>query len=183
MRVSSAYFTQRGLNSILEQQHRLADIQEQVSSGKRLLRPSDDPTGAAQILRLEQALSVTDQYQRNAENALNRLTLEEATLDSVQESLIRIREIAIQGTNSTIGNVDRAALAQEVRERLNEIVSLANTKDANQEFLFSGYKVTTKPFTEAADGARPSPAAAGPRLPRIRSRPARGSGLARALLP
>ena len=152
MRVSSAYFTQRGLNSILEQQHRLADIQEQVSSGKRLLRPSDDPTGAAQILRLEQALSVTDQYQRNAENALNRLTLEEATLDSVQESLIRIREIAIQGTNSTIGNVDRAALAQEVRERLNEIVSLANTKDANQEFLFSGYKVTTKPFTEAADG-------------------------------
>jgi len=152
MRVSTAYFTQRGLTSILEQQARLADIQEQISSGKRILRPSDDPTGAAQILRLDQALSVTDQYQRNAGNALNRLTLEESTLDSVQDSLIRIREIAIQGTNSTIGNDDRKALAQEVRERLNEIVSLANTKDANQEYLFSGYKVTTKPFTEAADG-------------------------------
>jgi len=152
MRVSTAYFTQRGLTSILEQQARLADIQEQVSSGKRLLRPSDDPTGAAQILRLEQSLSVTNQYQRNADNALNRLTLEESTLDSVQDSLIRIREIAIQGSNATIGNTDRKALAQEVRERLNEIVSLANTKDANQEYLFSGYKVTTKPFTEAADG-------------------------------
>lgn len=153
MRVSTAYFTQRGLNSMLEQQNRLAEIQEQISSGKRLLTPSDDPTGAAQILRLEQALSVTDQYQRNSENALNRLTLEESTLDGVQNSLIRIREIAIQGTNSTIGNTDRKALAQEVRELLNEMVSLANTKDANQEYLFSGYKVTTKPFAEAADGS------------------------------
>jgi flagellar hook-associated protein 3 FlgL len=153
MRVSTAYFAQRGLTSMLEQQSRLADIQEQISSGKRLLRPSDDPSGAAQILRLEQAVSVTDQYQRNADNALNRLTLQESTLDSVQDSLIRIREIAIQGANPIISNSDRLSLAQEVRERLEELQSLANTKDANQEYLFSGYKVTTKPFSQAADGS------------------------------
>jgi flagellar hook-associated protein 3 FlgL len=153
MRVSTSYFTQRGLTSMLEQQKRLADIQEQISSGKRLLRPSDDPSGAAQILRLEQALSVTNQYQRNADNALNRLTLQESTLDSVQDSLIRIREIAIQGANPIIGNNDRLSLAQEVRERLEELQSLANTKDANQEYLFSGYKVTTKPFSQAANGS------------------------------
>lgn len=152
MRVSTAYFTQRGLTSILDQQARLADMQEQISSGQRISKPSDDPTGAAQILRLEQALSVTSQYQRNADNALNRLTLQESTLDSVQDSLIRIREIAIQGANPTINNNDRQSLAQEVRERLNELVSLANTKDANQEYLFSGYKVTTKPISQAADG-------------------------------
>tara|TARA_R110000782_G_scaffold248213_5_gene335133 strand:+ start:1077 stop:2315 length:1239 start_codon:yes stop_codon:yes gene_type:complete len=152
MRVSTAYFTQRGLTSILDQQARLADMQEQISSGQRISKPSDDPTGAAQILRLEQALSVTSQYQRNADNALNRLTLQESTLDSVQDSLIRIREIAIQGANPTINNSDRQSLAQEVRERLNELVSLANTKDANQEYLFSGYKVTTKPISQAADG-------------------------------
>jgi flagellar hook-associated protein 3 FlgL len=152
MRVSTAYFTQRGLSSILDQQKRLTDIQQQISTGKRLLRPSDDPTGAAQILRLEQAMAITDQYQRNADNALNRLTMEESTLDAVQDSLIRIREIAIQGANPIIGNTDRLALAQEVRERLSELVSLANTRDANQEYLFSGYKVTTKPFSQAADG-------------------------------
>jgi flagellar hook-associated protein 3 FlgL len=152
MRVSTVSFTQRGLTSMLEQQKRLADIQEQISSGKRILKPSDDPSGAAQILRLEQTLSVTNQYQRNADNAISRLTLEESTLDSMQDSLIRIREIAIQGANPIIGNTDRLSLAQEVRERLNELVSLANTKDANQEYLFSGYKVTTKPFTQAANG-------------------------------
>ena len=152
MRVSSSYFTQRGLASILEQQNRLAEIQEQISSGKRLLRPSDDPTGAAQILRLEQASALTDQYQRNADNASNRLTLVETTLSSVQDSLLRVRELAVQGSNSTLTDTDRAAIAQEVRQRLNELVSLANTRDANQEYLFSGYKVTTKPFSQAADG-------------------------------
>ncbi|MBL1140468.1 MAG: flagellar hook-associated protein FlgL [Proteobacteria bacterium] len=152
MRVSTAFYTQRGLNSILEQQARLADIQEQVSSGKRLLRPSDDPTGAAQILRLEQAIAKTDQYQRNADSAVNRLVLEEATLDSVQDSLLRVRDLAVQGSNATLSDTDRLALAQEARERLKELMSLANTRDANQEYLFSGYQVNTKPFSQAADG-------------------------------
>ncbi len=152
MRVSTTYFTQRGLASILDQQKQLSIIQEQISSGKRILRPSDDPSGSAQILRLEQAVAVTNQYQRNADNALNRLTLEEATLDSVQDSLIRIREIAIQGANAVLSNDDRLALAQEVRERLEELIGLANTRDSNQEFLFSGYNVTTKPISQSASG-------------------------------
>lgn len=153
MRVSTVFSAQRGLAGILDQQSRLADIQEQLSSGKRLLRPSDDPTGTAQILRLTSAISQTDQYQRNANNALSRLALEESTLDSVQNSLLRIRELAIQGSNSTLSSSDRLALAQEVRERLNELLGLANTRDSNQEYLFSGYKTTTKPFSQAANGS------------------------------
>lgn len=153
MRVSTSYYATRGLNSILEQQQRLADIQEQISSGKRLSKPSDDPTGAAQILRLEQAISATDQFQRNADFAQNRLSLEESTLSGVQDSLLRVREIAIQGANATMSDTDRFALAQEVRERLKEMVGLANTRDSNQEYLFSGYKVTTKPIVQAADGS------------------------------
>jgi len=144
MRVSTAYFTQRGLTSML---------QIQIASGKRLIRPSDDPTGAAQILRLQQTISTTNQFQRNSKSALNRLTLEEATLDNVQNTLLRVRDLAIQGSNSTLSNTDRLALAQEARERLNELMGLANTRDANQEYLFSGYQVTTKPFSRAANGS------------------------------
>lgn len=152
MRVSTAYLAQKGLNSLLGQQNQLADVQERIATNQRILRPSDDPTGMAQILRLNEAVSVTDQYQRNADNAANRLTLEESTLNNVQESLLRVRDLALQGNNSTLNNQDRASLAVEVRERLNELVSLANTRDANQDYLFSGYKVTTKPFSQAADG-------------------------------
>lgn len=152
MRISTSFYTQRGLNSILEQQVRLSNIQEQISSGKRLLRPSDDPTGAAQILRLEQSISATEQFQRNADNAKNRLTLEEVILDNVQDSLFRVRDLAVQGNNATLSNTDRLALAQEAREILQELISLANTRDSNQEYLFSGYQVNSKPFSQAADG-------------------------------
>jgi flagellar hook-associated protein 3 FlgL len=153
MRVSTAYIAQRGLNTMLEQQSRLSDIQQQISTGKRILRPSDDPSGVAQILRLNESIKVTDQYQRNADNANNRLTLEESTLESVQNSMLRIRELALQGNNSSLGLEDRKSLALEVRERLGELVGLANTRDANQEYLFAGYNVTTEPFAEAADGS------------------------------
>lgn len=153
MRVSTNYFTQRGLTSMLEQQKRLSDIQQQVASGKKILKPSDDPTGAAKILRLEQAVASTEQFQRNADAAYSRLTLEETSLSSIQESLQRIREIAVQASNGTLSTSDRAALAQEVRERLNELLSLSNTRDANQEYLYAGNMVTTKPFAQAANGS------------------------------
>lgn len=153
MRVSTAYYTQRGLTSMLEQQKRLSDIQQQIASGKRLLRPSDDPTGAAQILRLEQAVASTNQFQRNADAALNRLTLEESTLKNVGDTLLRVRELAVQANNSTLSSSDRQALAQEVRERLSELIGYGNTRDANQEFLFSGNRVSTEPFAQTANGS------------------------------
>lgn len=152
MRVSTNYFSQRGLDSILDQQRRLSDIQEQIATGRRLNRPSDDPAAASQILRLEQALATNDQYQRNADMAKNRLTLEETTLKSIQDALLRVREIAIQGSNSTMSDTDRNALAQEVNEKLEELVGLANTRDSNQEYLFSGFKTNTKPIARLADG-------------------------------
>lgn len=153
MRVSTAYLAQRGLNSLLQQQGQLSNIQEQIASNKRILRPSDDPSGTAQILRLNEAISVTEQYQRNVNNASNRLTLEESTLSEAQDALLRIRDLAIQGSNSTLTPQDRASLAVEVRERLDGLLSLANTRDANQNYLFSGYKVLTKPFSQAPDGS------------------------------
>ncbi len=152
MRVSSNFYLQRGLNNILDQQFKLAEVQEQIATGQKLNRPSDDPTGATQVLRLEQTLAATEQFQRNADYARNRLTLEEATLKNVQDSLLRVREIAVQGANSTLSDTDRFALAQEVRERLQELVGLANTRDANQEYLFAGFQVNTQPFTQTSDG-------------------------------
>ena len=59
MRISSSFFAQRGLSGILDQQGKLSDVQQQVASGKRILSPSDDPTGTAQILRIKQAIGLT----------------------------------------------------------------------------------------------------------------------------
>lgn len=155
MRISTSQMHQTALTSILDQQAKLNRTQQQLGTGKKILNPSDDPTGAAKTLQFEQTLSVTDQYQSNADVAKARLGLEENTVSSVTDLLDRVREIALQANNSTLSNQDRNTLAVEVRQRLDELVSYANAKDASGEYLFSGYRGTTRPFAADASGGFP----------------------------
>ncbi len=152
MRISSSLFNQRGLNGILEQQSRLIDIQTKIASGKRITSPSDDPSGAVQIIRLNQTQSITEQYIRNSDTAIDRLQLEETAIKSVQDSLVRVKELAVQAGNTVLSDQDRRAIASEVRQQLLSIVGLANTQDSNLDYLFSGNAVSTIPFTQLAGG-------------------------------
>ena len=141
MRISTSLLNQRGLEGILDQQARLSRIQSQIASNKRINSPSDDPSGSAQILRLSQTIAVTEQYIRNSDAALNRLRLEENALSGVEAALLNVRELAVQASNGVLTDQDRQAIADEVRQYLAELVGLANSKDANQEYLFSGNQV------------------------------------------
>lgn len=152
-RISTTFFNQRAVNNMLEQQSLLSRLQEQIATGNRIVRPSDDPSGSTQILRLTQSIEVNTQYQRNLDMGVNRLSLEETTLESIQNSIIRVRELALQANNSTYTHSDRLAIAQEVKQRLDELLSLANTRDANDEYLFSGFQSNTQPFVLNPDGS------------------------------
>lgn len=153
MRISTSQLYQQSANAILDQQAKLAKTQQQVSSGMRITSPADDPVGAVQALDLNAVLAQTKLYQENAGAARDRLRLEEGTLTGVTDLLQRARELAVQGNNAPLSNSDRASLASELRERLNELVGLANTRDANGEYLFSGHQSRTAPFSRNASGA------------------------------
>lgn len=152
MRVSTSFIHQRGLNGILHLQNQLSDIQAKIASGKKILKPSDDPVGSAQMLRLNQAKTMLDQFERNAVLAETRLNLEEAVLASVENSLHRIRELALQANNSILSDADRQAIALEIKSRTDELISLANSRDANGEYMFGGYQVNKIPFSKLANG-------------------------------
>lgn len=151
MRISSSQIFNRGLNAILDQQSAVSKSQLQVATGKRILTPADDPGGAKKILDLNETLELTRQYQSNAATATSRLASEDSVLDRVTNVLQRARELAIQGNNSTLTGTDRQAIAAELEERLGELLGLANTRDANDEYLFAGFSTRTRPF--ATDGA------------------------------
>lgn len=138
MRVSSSMIYQRALVGFQQQQARLSQVQEQLSSGLKYQRPSDNPAAMARTLDLEQVLSRNGQYQDNMVLAENRLMLEESTLDSANSLLQRVRELAVQAGNGALSDVDRQAIASEVRERFGELVGLANTVDAHGDSLFAG---------------------------------------------
>jgi flagellar hook-associated protein 3 FlgL len=148
MRISTAGIHHAALTALLNQQSILSNTQNQIASGKRVQTPADDPVAAVHILELQRALSESDQFNSNADMAKNRLTLEEQALADATTLMQRVREQALQGNNATVDPASRRMLATEVRSRLKELVDIANRRDANGEYLFSGYASLTQPFAQ-----------------------------------
>lgn len=146
-RISTSLAQQLGVNTILFQQNQVNQTQQQISLGKRILTPSDDPAGSVQLLDLSQSISRLDQFQDNLDYAKNRLSLSETAMRSVTDNLNRVRELAVQGFNDSNSATDRASIALEIFERLDELVAISNTKDGNGDFIYSGFKAQTQPFT------------------------------------
>ena len=152
MRIGTLHMFRQGVNGMLDQQVKLFNTQNQLSTGKRINNPSDDPTSAARLVGLSESAKTTAQYQDNILAARTRLELEEAALGSVGDALLRVRELAVAGQNNTYGLQERTALALEIRQLADEVMGLGNRKQANGQFMFSGYQVQTTPFSETAPG-------------------------------
>lgn len=152
MRISTSQFQQVSLKAILDQQSGLSKTQEQLATGKRILVPSDDPTASALLVDINQAMDVYKQFNSNADQAEMRLRMEENALASVATVLQRARELAVQGNNDTYSPEQLLGIASEVRSLQDEILGLANSTDANNDFLFSGYQGQTKPFDTFGGG-------------------------------
>lgn len=149
MRISTSWHQQASVNAILEQQSKLAYTQLKLSSGKRILTPSEDPAAAVKLVNLDQTIKLNEQYQDNIGVVRQRLSLEESGLKQAVETLHKIRDLGVQGLNDSNSASDRLAIAIEM-DILNEhLMGIANTQNANGEYLFSGFKTDTVPFTRA----------------------------------
>ena len=152
MRITSIEQFQQGIDSILDQQARLNRTQQQLATGKNLLSPSDDPAAAAQLLALSSLKARNEQYDRNAAGAQNELELQESVLASSGNVLQRVRELVIQANSATQSNESRAAIGDEINNLADELLQLANTKNASGEYIFSGYNSRTPAFTRTGTG-------------------------------
>ncbi|HKS58102.1 MAG TPA: flagellar hook-associated protein FlgL [Steroidobacteraceae bacterium] len=148
MRISTAGMHHAALTALLGQQSVLSKTQGQIASGKRVQTPADDPVAAVHIMELQRALSESDQFDRNADMAKSRLTLEEQALADANTLMQRVREQTVQGNNASVDPASRKMLATEVRSRLKELMDIANRRDANGEYLFSGFATLTQPFAQ-----------------------------------
>lgn len=152
-RISTSIITQRAVDAMLRQQSKVSDTQEQISTGRRVLTPSDDPASATRVLGLNQALKTVQQYQENIDRAQSRLETEEGILGGVTNILQRVSELSVQGNNDTLSATDKSAVAAEVFQLLEQLYAMANTQDSNGEYIFAGYQSGTKPFTNPAIGS------------------------------
>ena len=148
MRISSVQIFNIANNSMADASEAITRTQEQLSTGRRVLDPSDDPVASTKILALTSELAGIEQFRNNIDIATNNLTIEESVLRSVNNLIIRIQELAIQaGNNATLSPAEYETIASEVDSRISEMQNLLNTQNANGDYIFGGYKSSSAPFT------------------------------------
>lgn len=147
MRVSTLGSYLSGLTAMQRLQSALDHTQQQISTGRRILSPSDDPIAASRALEFRESVARLEQFDGNAGIAANRLAQEEAVVSSVNDVLQRVRELALQANNSTQSNETRALIAVEMREQLDYLLQLANQKDGNGNYLFAGNSQDVEPVS------------------------------------
>ena len=152
MRISSQQIFTNGLNRLQDVNAQLNKTQQQISSGRKFLSPSDDPVAAARVLQLDQLIAQNTQYQRNVDLAQSRLEREEATLTDITRIIERVRELSVQAGNGSLSPADRATLSAELEERVEQLANLMNTKDASGEYIFSGFKGKQAAFEQNVSG-------------------------------
>lgn len=153
MRISTNLIFERGLQSIQDVTQQQQKTQLQLSTGKRVLTPADDPVASTRILEINQELALNEQFQRNIELAEGRLEMEDDLLGSINDVLMRLRELTVNSGNGTLNNDDLNFIASEVEERLSQMAGLLNTRDASGEYVHSGFQGNTEPFQKNGSGA------------------------------
>ena len=152
MRISTAQYYKTNADQLQARQNKVAEVQAKLGSGKQLLHPSENPSKADLISRLESGKERQVVYSKNVDAAQTRLTSEEAVLTSMTQIMQRITELTVQGGNDTLAAEDRAVIAAEVKALRDELLNLANTQDINGNYIFSGNKAQAPAFVENSSG-------------------------------
>lgn len=152
MRISTSQIYRQGIKPITDHQVSLAKVQEQISSGRKILKPADDPTNSARLMELHKQLVMNDQYGRNITLANGRLAAEEGALQEGGNILQRARELTINAKNAALTVENRQAIALEINQLRQQLQDIANTRDSEGAYLFAGFKEQSQPFTSVDGG-------------------------------
>ena len=149
MRITSQMMSSRFLEDLNARLESMERSQSQLTSGKMIQRPSDDPVGVGRALSLQESIDQNTQYQRNVDAARAFLSATETNIRSILDLLQRARELAVEGSSDTLSTTGLQAIGQEVDELLSQGVQLGNGKYQNF-YLFGGTNEAAAPYTLVA---------------------------------
>jgi flagellar hook-associated protein 3 FlgL len=146
MKISNAYLFDQATRNIQTAQSDVSKSREQIASGKSLVRPSDDVSKLRSIEVLKSQQHKVESYKNSMSYLADRFQLEEGVLQSASDILIRLKDLAIQAANDSMSASDRDIIAIEVNGLRDELLSIANTRDVEGNFIFAGSKTDAQPF-------------------------------------
>jgi flagellar hook-associated protein 3 FlgL len=147
MRVTQSMLATNSLRHISKSYDRMGDYMDQLATGKKITRPSQDPVVAMKGMFYRSNLSENEQYQRNLSESYLWMDNSEAGLEHATNALQRVRELVVQGKSDTYGEQDRLAISQEIEQLKQDLVEVANTKVAGR-YIFNGTNVDQPPVAQ-----------------------------------
>ncbi|MFC5711357.1 flagellar hook-associated protein FlgL [Thalassorhabdus alkalitolerans] len=144
MRVTQSMLAHNSLGHIHKGYNNLGNIMDQLSTGKKITRASQDPVVAMNGMRYRTQVTEVEQFKRNLSEVYNWMESSDSALDTSTQAMHRIRELAIQASNDTYESGQRANMASEIEQLLEHLASIANTK-TNNKYIFNGTNTTNPP--------------------------------------
>ncbi|WP_339060496.1 flagellar hook-associated protein FlgL [Tepidibacillus marianensis] len=145
MRVTQSMLNSQMLRNLNSNLTRLDQLQNQMSTGKKISKPSDDPVGLSFALRYRSELVSNEQYQKNVDSATSWLDYTDKLTGETNDVLQRAREIAVQGSNGTNSDASMEALGMEVAQLYEQLVAIGNSQ-FNGKYVFNGQKTDQPPY-------------------------------------
>ena len=153
MQISTAQMFARGVDQMSEQKTKVTEMQAKLSTGKQIIKPSDDAEKAGTIQRIKTAAGRQDSYEKTLNTMNDRLATEDAALRSIDNVMQRVRVLAVQASSDATSAADKKILAVEVESLRGELLGLTNIQDSTGNYVFSGSKMRTAPYQADSSGA------------------------------
>ncbi len=153
MRISTNTIYQSGISKITSLQTDQSKLQQQISTGRRISLPSDDPIASVRALEISHTQEVNSSFADGRKTAQIKLNTLESSLTSITSLLVSTQSTLVGAGNGAYSDLDRGFIAAELSGTLESLINLANTQDASGDFIYAGFKTDTKPFVANATGA------------------------------
>ena len=152
MTISTRLFNEQAVTRFNRITSDIQQTQDKIAASKKVLKASDDPVAAAKISFVRDQKVMLDRFATNIDRAQTRLGLTESVVAESVNLMTRAYELGIQAKNDTLTAVDRLAISFEIGQIRESMLGLANSKDANGDYLFAGYSSNTQPFVSNEAG-------------------------------
>jgi flagellar hook-associated protein 3 FlgL len=151
MRVTNKMLSNSFLTDMRSNLSNLQTLQQQMTSGKEIRRPSDDPARVARAMQLHTDINANKQYNENISDTLNWLDTTDTALGQAGEVLQKVRELLVSAGNAAYGTNERQSIKDEINQRIDEFAQVLNTS-FDGKYLFGGSRGTVKPMTSVPNG-------------------------------
>ncbi|WP_300383467.1 flagellar hook-associated protein FlgL [Clostridium sp.] len=149
MRVTNSMMSKSFMRDLNRNQSYMKRINEQLTSGKEIRRPSDNPYKVARSMQLSGDIGASTQYNENIKDTTNWLDTTDTSLQQLEKSMQRVRELMVSSGNAAYGSDEKKAIKDEINEKINEMSQILNTT-FDGKYIFGGTKVSSKPVAVGA---------------------------------